>query len=215
MKISLPKKILIASNNQGKLREISQLLHQVNIEAILPSSLSVFKNLQEPEENGENFEENSLIKAKYYAKESGFMALADDSGLCIEALDNAPNIHSARFALDETGKKNFPYAFEKIFQMLENKGLNINNHKIHAHFICNLTLFDPSTNFSISFEGRVDGVLVSPRGDIGFGYDPIFIKDGMDKSFGEISAEEKDKISHRGQAFEKLLHWMKSNEKSS
>lgn len=207
MKISLPKKILIASNNEGKLKEISQLLRQAGIEDIFPSSLLAFKNLQEPEENGENFEQNSLIKAKYYALQSGLAALADDSGLCIDALDGAPSIHSARFALDKNGKKNFPATFEKIFKMLENKGFSIDKNKISAHFICNLTLFDPSSNFSISFEGRVDGKLVRPCGSRGFGYDPIFIKNGMTKSFGEISAQKKDKISHRAMAFEKFLDW--------
>ncbi len=207
--MNLPKKILIASNNPGKIKEISVLLRQVNIEAVTPSQLSEFANFIEPEENGQSFAENSLIKAKFYATKSGLTSLADDSGLCIEELDNQPGIHSARFALNENGKKDFAGTFEKIFKMLENKGLSPQKDKIKAHFICNLTLFDPQSNFSKSFEGRVDGKLVQPLGDKGFGYDPIFIKDGLSKTFGEIDAEKKDKISHRGAAFAKFLEFLK------
>ncbi len=129
------------------------------------------------------------------------VALADDSGLCVEAMNGEPGIHSARFALDEKGQKNFPEAFKKI---AAKTGQNL-----RAYFICNLTIFDPEKNFSISFEGRVDGKLsFPPRGDKGFGYDPIFIKDGMSKTFGEIDPKKKDQISHRGEAFKKLIDWL-------
>lgn len=198
MNFSFPKQILIATNNKGKFREISDLLKEINIEAI---STFEFNNLVEPEENGSNFEENSLIKAKYYGSKTNLVALADDSGLCIDAMDGKPGIHSARFTLDENGEKNFPNAFKKI----ENEIRTDNN----AHFICNLSLFDPKTGFSISFEGRVDGKLNFPaKGKLGFGYDPIFIKDGMDKTFGEIDPQTKDQISHRGDAFKKLKNWL-------
>ena len=194
--------ILIASGNRGKFNEISALLKEVNIEAV-PSF--DFK-LEEPEENGSTFEENSLIKAKYYAKKTGLISLADDSGLCIDALGGKPGIHSARFALDENQNSNFPKTFEKIFADKEKMAKNPN-----GHFICNLTIFDPEDEFSISFEGRADGKLVYPaRGEKGFGYDPIFIKNGMDKTFGEIAAFEKDKISHRGEAFRKMMAYLKS-----
>lgn len=196
------KEILIASSNRGKIREISALLSEVNIKAI---GCDVF-NLPEPEENGKDFAENSLIKAKYYGQKTNMIALADDSGICIDALDGAPSIHSARFAVDESGKRNFPFAFEKIFANKEKIAANPK-----AHFICNLTIFDPKNESSISFEGRVDGKLIYPaRGEKGFGYDPIFMKDGMDKTFGEIEANEKDKLSHRGDAFNKMIKWLKS-----
>lgn len=203
----IPKKILIATNNKGKFVEIEALLKSINIEAI-PSFQF---NLEEPEENGETFEENSLIKAKFYAQKTGLFSLADDSGLCVEALNGEPGIHSARFAIDEkTGEKNFPLAFEKIFFQLDEIGINTEK-KPKAYFICNLALFDPQTEFSISFEGRVDGILTFPSvGSKGFGYDPIFIKNGMEKTFGEIDAEEKDQISHRAAAFEKLVSWLKN-----
>jgi len=196
----LPKKILIATNNKGKFSEISAMLKSIGIEAI-----GTFEfNLEEPEETGKTFAENSLLKARFYGKKTNLVALADDSGLCVEAMSGKPGIHSARFALNEKGEKDFPLAFKKIAERTSE------NSK--AFFICNLALFDPKTNFEISFEGRIDGNLIfPPRGNKGFGYDPIFIKNGMDKTFGEILPGEKDKISHRGAAFEKLLDWLKTN----
>jgi len=217
---SLPKEILIATGNKGKFVEIADLLSQINIGAISPDQF----NLTEPEETASTFAGNSALKAKFYAQKTGLFSLADDSGLCVEALNGAPGIHSARFAIDEkTGEKNFGLAFEKIFEQLRQKGILSEQksgqefgqelaQKPRAHFICNLSLFDPKTNFSISFEGRIDGHLVFPaRGNLGFGYDPIFIKDGMDKTFGEISPAKKDQISHRAVAFAKLLEWLKNN----
>ncbi len=201
-------RLLVATNNKGKFFEIESLLKTLNIEAIPTFQF----NLEEPEETGKNFEENSLLKAKYYAKKTGLMALADDSGLCVEALNGEPGIHSARFAISEkTGEKNFPLAFEKIFFRLEKIGIS-SDKKPKAYFICNLAVFNPQTNFSISFEGRVDGILTFPaRGNKGFGYDSIFIKNGMTKTFGEIDADEKDKISHRAEAFFKLTKWLKNS----
>ncbi len=204
----IPRQILIATNNKGKLHEISSLLKQINIE---PVSAFDF-NLPEPEETEKTFAANSLLKAKYYAHKTGLTALADDSGLCIEALGGAPGVTSARFAIDEqTGKKNFPKAFEKIFSELKKIGVEAAD-KPHAYFICNLSLFNPQINFAISFEGRIDGHLTFPaRGSKGFGYDPIFIKNGMDKTFGEIDPQLKDRISHRAIAFEKFTSWLKAN----
>jgi XTP/dITP diphosphohydrolase len=197
MKFSLPKKFLIATNNKGKFFEIESLLKSINIESVPTFQF----NLEEPEEIGKTFAENSLLKAKFYAEKTGLVSLADDSGLCIEAMNAAPGIHSARFAIDEKGEKNFPAAFKKISEKI--------SENPRAYFICNLAIFDPKTNFEIFFEGRVDGTLTFPaRGNQGFGYDPIFIKNGMEKTFGEISAAEKDKISHRAAAFEKLKNWL-------
>lgn len=203
--MQLPRKILVATNNSGKFAEISDLLQQINIEAIKAP-----EGIAEPEETGLSFGENSLLKAKYYAKKTGLIALADDSGLCIEALGGAPGIHSARFALDESRQKNFPFAFEKIFIALKEIASNPCGSK--AYFICNLTIFDPQTNFSKSFEGRIDGALTFPsRGNQGFGYDPIFIKNGMEQTFGEISASEKDAISHRAEAFKQLINYFSNS----
>jgi XTP/dITP diphosphohydrolase len=195
------KKLLIATNNKGKFQEISSLLAPFKIEAVPTFQF----NLEEPEETGKTFAQNSLIKAKYYAKKTALISLADDSGLCVEAMNGEPGIHSARFALNEKGEKDFDAAFENI-----SKNISKNSR---AFFVCNLTLFDPQTDFAISFEGRVDGNLSFPaRGNKGFGYDPIFIKNGMEKTFGEIDADEKDKISHRGEAFLKFINWLKSRD---
>lgn len=201
MAFKLPSKILIATGNKGKFSEISDLLKTINIESVATFDFDI----EEPEETGTTFAQNSLLKAKYYAQKTNLPALADDSGICIDDLDGRPGIYAARFAKNEQGKTDFVNTFAKIKKELEEKNVDLSN-KPKAHFICNLSLFDPQTNFEMSFEGRVDGHLVFPaRGDKGFGYDPIFIKDGMDKTFGEIEPELKDKISHRGDAFNKLL----------
>ncbi len=201
----LPNKLLIATNNKGKFAEISALLTEINIKSIGTSEFDI----SEPEETGKTFAQNSLIKAKYYAQKTGLVALADDSGLCVEAMNGNPGIYSARFAKNSEGKDDFTTAFKKISdEITKNSPSNF-----RAFFICNLSIFDPKTNFEISFEGRVDGNLTfPPRGNLGFGYDPIFIKDKMTQTFGEISAQEKDKISHRGQAFEKLVNWLKNHD---
>ncbi len=200
LRLSDQSRILIASGNAGKVKEISALLSPLGIKPIPASQF----NLVEPEELGSTFAENSLIKAKYYGLKSKIVALADDSGLCVDAMNGQPGIHSARFALNKKGEKDFNSAFEKISQ----KVLAEKNSR--AHFICNLTIFDPEKNFSVSFEGKVEGRLVfPPRGDKGFGYDPIFIKNGMKKTFGEIDPEEKDELSHRGEAFKKLVSWLR------
>ena len=193
LQLSDSSRLLIASGNAGKILEISALLKPLGIKPIPASQF----NFPEPEENGKTFAENSLIKAKFYGEQTKIVALADDSGLCIEAMNGEPGIHSARFA-----QKNFPEAFEKISKKIKENP--------RAYFVCNLTIFDPEKNFSISFEGRVDGSLIfPPRGNKGFGYDPIFIKDGMTQTFGEIDPQEKDQISHRGEAFKKLINWLK------
>jgi len=201
------QKILIASNNKGKLVEIAKLLEAINIEAISASDF----NLIEPEETADNFADNAFIKAKYYGNKINMIALSDDSGLCIPALNNAPGVHSARFAIDENGNKNFELAFEKIFLQLKEKNIS-STDKIPAFFICNLCLYNPKNNFKINFEGRVDGKLIYPaRGNKGFGYDPIFVKENMSQSFGEIEAEFKHQISHRALAFSQLENWLKNN----
>jgi XTP/dITP diphosphohydrolase len=203
----LKNKIVVATNNLGKFSEISSLLSDIKFESISPFSF----NLEEPEENGKTFAENSFIKAKFYAQKTSLTSIADDSGLCVEALKGRPGIHSARFALDENGKKNFPLAFEKIFSELDNLGIK-ENEKPRAHFICNLCIYNPKNDFSISFEGRIDGFLTfSAAGLMGFGYDPIFIKNGMKKTFGEIDQMQKDKISHRYKAFSKMVAWLQED----
>lgn len=201
------KKILIATNNNGKFLEIAKLLENLEIQAVPASSL----NLIEPEENAETFGENAFIKAKFYGDKAKILTLADDSGLCIEALENNPGVRSARYAIDNNGNKNFEFAFEKIFTELQKKNV-FSKQKPSAFFVCNLCLYNPKNNFKINFEGRVDGYLTyPPHGNKGFGYDPIFIKNGMNQTFGEIDSIIKHQISHRAEAFLQLENWLKKN----
>jgi XTP/dITP diphosphohydrolase len=198
------KKILIATGNKGKLSEISKLLQEIDIDSFGVESY----NLEEPEESGKYFVENSIIKAKYYGDHIGHLSLADDSGLVIPDIDNQPGIYSARWAPN----KNFNIAFETIKQKLIEKNIDPINDQISAYFICNLSLYNPQNNKTHSFEGRVDGFLqFPPRGDKGFGYDPIFIRKGDKLTFAEINPEEKDRISHRADAFKKLVKFLKEN----
>ena len=201
------KKILIATNYNGKFIEIAKLLESLEIQAVPASNL----NLIEPEESAETFAENAFIKAKFYGENAQILALADDSGLCIQDLENAPGVHSARYALDENGNKNFTMAFENIFVELKKKNISA-EQKPSAFFICNLCLYNPKNNFRINFEGRVDGYLTFPAlGNKGFGYDPIFIKNGMNQTFAEIDSTFKHQISHRAMAFLQLENWLKKN----
>jgi XTP/dITP diphosphohydrolase len=200
-------KFLIASNNKGKISEISALLKKLNIDSIGANQF----NLLEPEETADNFAENAYIKAKFYGDKTGLIALSDDSGLCVNDLDNQPGVHSARFALNENGQKDFTTAFEKIFNDLARKKI-YPEQLPSAHFICNLCLYNPHNNFYINFEGRVNGHLVyPPRGQNGFGYDPIFVMDKMSETFGEIDHFLKESISHRAMAFLNLENWLKNN----
>lgn len=190
------KTILIASNNQGKALEIKELLSKLGVQ--VKSVSEVIKNVVEPEETGTTFIANAQLKAEYYGKIANMPALADDSGLCVDALGGDPGIFSARWAGES---KDFSIAMKKI----EDK-LNPNNDK-SARFVCALSLYDPINESFINVEGIVEGALTFPaRGEKGFGYDPIFIANGYDKTFAEIDPDEKKFISHRSDAFKKLLH---------
>jgi XTP/dITP diphosphohydrolase len=204
-------KILIATGNRGKFTEISALLNKVGIECVGAFDY----DLEEPVEDGVDFQENSLIKAKYYAKATGLVSLADDSGLCVDKLGGEPGIHSARWAVnEETGKRDFNLAFERIVDALKVESVDLGKDEVKAHFICNLTIFNPGSNEHYSFEGRVDGDLTFPaKGEKGFGYDPIFISNIFgDKTFGEVSGDEKEKVSHRANAFAKFSKFLQSSE---
>jgi len=186
------QKLVIASHNPGKVREIADLLSPYGVEVVSAAAL----DLPEPVEDGETFEANAAIKAHAAAEASGLPALADDSGLVVEALGGEPGIHSARWAGPE---KDFMAAMEKV-----EAGLKGQENR-RAHFACVLALAWPDGHLE-SFEGRVDGALVwPPRGDKGFGYDPVFVADGMDVTFGEMDQTRKHTISHRADAFAKLV----------
>ena len=187
--------LIVASHNAGKVREIKALLGP---HGILPVSAGDL-GLAEPEETGLTFAANAELKAHASAKGGGHAALADDSGLCVDALDGAPGIYSARWA---GPAKDFGMAMTRIHDELRHKGLTTSK----ARFVCALCIALPSGE-SRTFEGEVHGTLTfPPRGDHGFGYDPIFIADGMDRTFAEIDPAAKHAMSHRAKAFEKLLH---------
>jgi XTP/dITP diphosphohydrolase len=201
----LTGKVVVATHNPGKLREMRELLAPYGIEAASAGELG----LAEPDETGTMFSENAAIKAHAAAGATGLPAFADDSGLCVEALDGAPGLFSARWA----GKtKDFAAAMERVQHELERREA-IEPGQRRAHFVSALVLAWPDRHEEL-FEGRVHGTLVwPPRGQKGFGYDPMFQPDGHAMTFGEMAAEEKHGIdwsrggtalSHRARAFVKL-----------
>ena len=189
-------KILVGTNNTGKLKEISDLLPK-NLEIY---STSDFK-IKSPVENGKTFEENSLIKARYFSKESKIICLSDDSGLEIDILEGAPGIYSARWG----GKKgDFVKAISKVFKELYKKNKNWKTKKIKARFVCALTIYGPNQK-TIKSIGKIEGhISPSIKGKNGFGYDPIFIPKGKKITFGEMKTSQKYKIDHRFKAFKKI-----------
>jgi XTP/dITP diphosphohydrolase len=187
-------KLVIASHNPGKVREIAELLAPFRIDAIAASDLG----LEEPEETGETFAQNAAIKALAAAKAAGMVALSDGSGLEVRALGGEPGIHSARWGGEA---KDFGVAMDRVHRELEKIGTT----DLTANFICALALATPDGTVEI-FEGRVFGMITwPPRGTRGFGYDPIFVPDGHAETFGEMEPSRKDALSHRARAFEKLI----------
>jgi len=193
-------KIVVASHNQGKVKEIKNLLKPFKFEIYAASDFDI----KEPKETGKTFIDNSIIKARTVAKKTNFIALSDDSGLCVNLLKGKPGIHSARWA----GKyKDFDLAIKKIEKQLSKIPSN-SKERYRAHFCCALTLCYP-TGKIISFQGKIFGYLqFPPKGLNGFGYDPIFIPDGYKKTFGEMNFPFKEKISHRQVAFNKLKKYL-------
>ena len=184
--------LLIATHNQGKAREISALLSPYVARFYTAAEL----DLPEPEETGSTFIENAVLKAQAAAQASGKVALADDSGLAVNALNGDPGIYSARWGGPE---KDFNVAMHKVHEALGD------NQDRTASFVCVLALGWPDGHSEV-FEGFVHGKIIWPmRGDRGFGYDPIFQADGYDMTFAEIDPDEKQAISHRADAFEKLV----------
>ncbi len=193
------EKLVIATHNPGKLREIQELLAPVGIACVGAGELE----LPEPEEIGNSFVDNADLKAREAADLSGLPALADDSGLCVDALHGLPGIFSARWAEDSDGHRDWVRAMERVWRELEAAGPDSSRD---AHFACALSIARPNDGMVESFEGRVDGTLVwPPRGDKGFGYDPIFVPAGYEVTFGEMDQAEKHRISHRADAFRKLV----------
>ena len=192
-------KLVIATHNSGKLREIAALLEPLGISCVSAEEL----DLPEPEEIGNSFADNADLKAREAADLSGLPALADDSGLCVDALHGRPGIFSARWAEDEDGKRDWTRAMEKVWREVEATDPDA---PPAAHFACSLAIAWPNDGQAETFDGRVDGILVwPPRGDQGFGYDPMFVPVGHEQTFGEFNPALKHSISHRADAFRKLL----------
>jgi XTP/dITP diphosphohydrolase len=189
-------KILVGTNNSGKLKEIRNLLPK-NLEIY---STSDFK-IKSPIENGKTFQENSLIKARHFSKKSKMACLSDDSGLEIDILNGDPGIYSARWG----GQKgDFKKAMKRVFRELDKKDTNWKDKKIKARFVCALTIYE-SNQKVINSVGKVEGnISPSMKGKNGFGYDPIFIPMGKKITFGEMKASQKYKIDHRFKAFKNI-----------
>ena len=192
--------LLIGTNNKGKLREIK---------ALLPNYIKIFSTskfkIKSPKENGKTFEANSIIKSKYFSKKTKLPCLADDSGLEIDILDKAPGIYSARWG----GKKSdFKKAIKKVYRELGKKDKNWKRKKIKARFICALSISYLEKKIAC-VRGKIEGSISNkPKGDNGFGYDPIFIPKGKRYTFAEISPDKKYKIDHRFKAFKKIKKFL-------
>jgi XTP/dITP diphosphohydrolase len=193
----LSRRLVVASHNPGKVREISALLAHLGISAVSAGELG----LPEPEETEPTFVGNAILKARAAGEALGEMALSDDSGLEALGLGGAPGIYSARWA---GPGKDFALAMSRVWQELQESG----GKDLSARFVCVLALWLPGGEVQ-TFEGYVHGRLVwPPRGDKGFGYDPMFVPEGHDITFGEMAPEVKQPLTHRARAFAKLVDWL-------
>ncbi len=187
------KELILASNNAHKVEEIKSILEDYSI-----LTLKDINYTEEIVENGTTFEENALIKARTICKYSGKTAISDDSGLSVELLDGRPGVYSARYSKEQTDEKNI----EKVL-------LELNGQKSKAKFVSVIALVKPDGT-ELTFRGECHGeIIFEKRGTNGFGYDPIFYVPSLDKTFAELSAEQKNSISHRKQSLEKFSQYLK------
>ena len=197
-----PGRLVIASHNQGKVREIRALLEPYGIKPVSAGDL----DLPEPEETGTTFAENALLKARASAEGADCVALADDSGLCVAALGGKPGVYTADWAerqwFEGEPGRDWYMAMGKVEGLLAEQGPDVDRS---AYFVCTLALAWPDGHSEV-FEGRVHGNLVwPPRGTLGFGYDPVFQPIGLKETFAELDPEQKQAMSHRADAFRKLV----------
>lgn len=195
-RLEIGPRLVLASHNKGKLKEIAALVEPFGIAAVPVSDFG----LPEPEETEDSFAGNALLKARFAAKGTGLPALSDDSGLCVDALGGAPGVYTADWAETPTGR-DWMLAMGKVEEKLAALGPDVSRR---AEFACTLALVWPDGRERL-FEGRVAGHLVwPPRGDRGFGYDPVFVPEGHAETFGEMDPDLKHAISHRARAFAQL-----------
>ena len=188
--------IIFASHNKGKIAEVRQILEPLNIRILSSDDI----DFPEVEETGTTFEENAKLKALTTAKFCKTVCLADDSGLCVDALDGSPGVHSARYVPN----RDFNKAILKLLKEMKKSS----STSRAAHLSCVIVLGYPDGSYH-SFEGRIDGTIAfEPSGDGGFGFDPIFIPSGYDKTYAELETVVKNKISHRAQALKKLISYL-------
>jgi XTP/dITP diphosphohydrolase len=194
--------LLVATNNKSKVRELSQHLKGFPLRLRL---LSEFPGIDEAEETGETFAENAAIKALHYSARSGLLTLSDDSGLAVDALGGAPGVRSARYAGREA-----TYA-ERMSKLLGELGATGDSGR-RARFVCVIAVADPSAGTLHTFEGTCEGRIAhAPRGSGGFGYDPLFIPDGHERTFGELPAEVKHTLSHRARALQQAVRHLREH----
>lgn len=190
------KELIFASHNKGKISEIREILSPLGIKVLSGEDIS----LPDVEETGKTFEENAYLKALAAAKARNIPCVADDSGLCVDAIGGKPGVYTARYAPNRD--------FDKGMDKLLNELAATNSSNRSAHFSCVIVLAHPNGSYK-SFEGRVDGTIATKKtGSAGFGYDPIFIPTGFNRSFAEFNSEEKNKISHRGRALQKFIAYL-------
>lgn len=191
-------KLLIATTNLGKVKEITKLLEHLNIEIL---NLKEF-DIEEVEETGETFKDNAELKARYYGQITNLPTLSDDSGLSIKSLNGAPGVKSARYFGKES---DYNIILQKLEQAIQESEIK----ETDAYFTSVVSLYMPQSNEMISFEGKVEGDIIFPaRGNNGFGYDPVFIPKGYMQSFAEMLEEEKNKISHRNKAMKQFIDYL-------
>ena len=192
MKPSIPQSVLIATQNAGKVREFRRLLEHLPAKFV---GLDELPSVDAPEEDGATFLDNAKIKARYYSHHFGEIALADDSGLVVDALDGAPGVHSARYGGDGLSD-------EDRTNLVLRRMASVPHVDRTARFVCAIVVCGPDMGDGfLHAEGTVEGrIAFEPRGSNGFGYDPVFIPDGEDRTTAEMSSAEKDRLSHRGDA---------------
>lgn len=191
--------ILIATKNRGKVRELKELLNHLPVRL---RDLNEFPNVSEIEETGKTFAENAELKARGYAAQTGLRTIADDSGLEVEALGGKPGVYSARYAGESATDAE---KIEKLLSELKNFSASERN----ARFVCAITIADENGETRFSAEGVCDGkIAFKPRGDNGFGYDPVFVPQGFEQTFGELARDIKQEISHRARAMKKIIQYL-------